>query len=110
MMNGQRNAPHDAGKQPGGPPSVFITRRHPEAAESQAKPKDSQRRISALCNTRNEGCPIFRVLCERWERRTPRETHSIVLLTRTLSSRAKKDRPPADDLAQSRDPASADAQ
>jgi hypothetical protein len=74
--------------------------------------KDSQRRISALCkqhDKRRVAHPsAFFAL--GWERRTPQQTDPIVLPNRTLSSRAKKDRPRADDLAQSRDPASADAQ
>jgi hypothetical protein len=105
MMNGRRNALHDVGKQPGGPPSVFITRRHPEAAES-GKAKDSPRRISALRRRQHK------------KRRVPHFSRPLrkvgasnlataVPLTRTLSSRAEKDRPPADDLAQSRDLVSA---
>jgi hypothetical protein len=82
---------------------------HPEAAESLAKPRTPNEGSMYFADiTINEGYPIFRALCERWERRTPRDTNSIVLPTSTLSSRAQKDRPLADDLAESRDLLSAD--
>jgi hypothetical protein len=54
------------------PPEVDC---HPEAAESPAQASDSQRRISVLitehdglirAGTKN-GCPISRVLCEKWD-------------------------------------------
>jgi hypothetical protein len=77
---------------------------HPEAAESLAKPRTpNEGSLHFADTTRNEGCPTFSVLCERWKRRTPRQTNFIVRPTSPLSSRAEKDRPRADDLAESRD-------
>ncbi len=45
--------------------------RPPEAAESLAKPRTPNEASMHFFadTTRNEGCPIFRALCERWERR-----------------------------------------
>ncbi len=42
---------------------------HPEAAESHAQASDSQRRISVLRGRKKikTGCPISRVLCEKWD-------------------------------------------
>jgi hypothetical protein len=60
--------------------------------------------------TTNEGCPIFRALCERWETSNSTTDALHRAPTSTLSSRAEQDRPLADDLAESRDPLSADAQ
>jgi hypothetical protein len=37
---------------------------------------DPVRTFSA--NEKTEGCPIFRALCERWERRTPQPTASSI--------------------------------
>jgi len=47
---------------------VALRSRHPEAAESLAKPRTANEGSLHFADaTRNEGCPIFRALCERWE-------------------------------------------
>jgi hypothetical protein len=52
----------------GWPTLSFLTRRHPEAAESSAKPRTlNEGSLHSASSTTNKGCPIFRALCERWE-------------------------------------------
>src|SRR5579863_4458818 len=82
---------------------------NPEAAESWQS-QGPQRRICALCRHNQErGVPhLSRPLRNVEASKTPQQADPIVLPISTLSSRAEKDRPLAEDLVKSRNPASAD--